>query len=307
MTTVRTYGSARRQAPAASADGVDPVLAFEQSLDRHFSVAQFDLIRSIARRYAGIVIADHKRSMVLRRIRRRLKALSLPSVDAYCALLQGPSGGRELQPLINALTTNKTSFFRESHHFDHLRDVALPELLDAKRRAGSRRLRIWSAGCSTGEEPWSIAMTVLGAIPQPSEWDIQVIATDIDTDVLSTAKRGRYAKVDLLSAPSALRASYFEKCADDKDAFQASHALHRIMNFQSLNLHDTWPIRGPIDAIFCRNVVIYFDKSSQRILFDRFAGVLAENSFLYCGHSESLHSISKRFEAVGRSIYRRVS
>ncbi|MFN0218402.1 MAG: CheR family methyltransferase [Hyphomicrobium sp.] len=280
---------------------------FDQPLKSLLSDAQFDLIRSIARRHAGIVIADHKRSMILRRLRRRLKALAIDSVGDYCALLAGPAGPRELQPLINALTTNKTGFFREAHHFDHLRDVALPQLLAAKSLSGNRRLRIWSAGCSTGEEPWSIALTVLCAIARPHDWDIQILATDIDTEVLATAKRGLYEKSDLAPVSGALRNSHFKKCADQGDFYEASTQLRSLMSFQPLNLHDAWPVRGPIDVIFCRNVVIYFDKPAQRVLYDRFANVLAQESFLYCGHSESLYGVSNRFESIGRSIHKRIA
>lgn len=265
---------------------------------------QFTYFQDIAKRHAGIVIADFKRNMVARRVRTRLKALAIERVDDYCALLRGPDGARELQPLINALTTNKTEFFREYHHFHHLGYHAIPLLM--KSRGGRvKRLRVWSAGCSTGEEPYSIAMTLHLEAMLRASIDFRILATDIDTNVLRHAKSGRYRLSDLANLPPSHRVAYFAPAYDAEGRFRVTPELRDRIAFQHLNLHDRWPMKGPFDIIFCRNVVIYFDKATQRRLFDRVADILTEDGLLYCGHSESLYGVSSRFRTIGQSIYQR--
>ena len=272
------------------------------------SDAHFALIRDFARRRMGVTIADHKRSMVLRRIRRRMSALDIATVSEYCALLRGSGAAAELQPLINALTTNKTAFFRERHHFEHLGDVALPALSAALAFAKiARPLRIWSAGCSTGEEAWSIAMTASAAVLRQCASEARILATDIDTDVLATARDGRYPIRDFDDVPRGLAQRYFERDAIETDHLRVGPALRAAVTFKALNLHDAWRFSKPFDVIFCRNVVIYFDRAAQAALYDRFANALRPNGFLYCGHSELLHGVSRRFESVGQSVYRRIA
>lgn len=278
----------------------------------HLSEPQFDFFRSLAHQQAGIVIADFKRSMLLRRISRRLKALGLETIAQYQALLSDPDSSAELEPFINALTTNKTDFFRESHHFEHLSAVALPAVLRAKRKQGSSRLRIWSAGCSTGEEAWSLAMTVHDALTrlEPTvalALDVKILATDIDTEVLARATSGRYRSADVEPIPDHLRRRYTRHATGvDSGHVDITADLRRLVTFKQLNLHGPWPMKGPFDMVFCRNVVIYFDRPAQRLLFDRIAGILTDPGYLYCGHSESLHGISDRFRPIGRSIYERL-
>ncbi len=274
--------------------------------------AQFQFFGRLAYDHAGIVIADFKRSMVLRRVLRRVKSLDLKSIEAYCRFLSGPAGDAEIEPLINVLTTNKTSFFRESHHFGHLRDVALPELIRRKRIEHSTRLRIWSAGCSTGEEAWSIAMSAMDVLTASggahlSLFDLKILATDIDTDVIAKARAGIYETPDIAPLSSSAQDRYLKPAKNADGSFVIVPELKRLVTFKPLNLHDDWPFSGPFDIIFCRNVVIYFDRTAQRKLFDRFAGMLAKNGILYCGHSESLHSLSDRFRPIGRSIYERIA
>lgn len=272
------------------------------------SDAQFALICDFARRRMGVTIADHKRSMVLRRIRRRMDALDIATVSEYCELLRNRGAAAELQPLINALTTNKTAFFRERHHFDHLGNVALPALSAALAFAKiARPLRLWSAGCSTGEEAWSIAMIAAAAVQQQCASEARILATDIDTDVLATARDGRYPIRDFDEVPRGLAQQYFERDAMQPHRLRAGQALRGAVTFKALNLHDAWPFSKPFDVIFCRNVVIYFDRAAQATLYNRFANALRPNGFLYCGHSEMLHGVSRRFESVGRSVYRRIA
>jgi len=266
----------------------------------------FDLIRQIARTHAGIVIADFKRNMVFRRVSKRLRALNLSTVSEYCAILAGPHGEREIQPLINALTTNKTDFFREVHHFDHMTKIVLPGLQAKAKSSGQRRLRIWSAGCSSGEEPYSIAMTLADSIRDLNHWDARILATDIDTETLKKGAAGIYDIRDSKSIPDAMRSKYVRTMPADKTRCSMSQSLRKLVAFKPLNLLDPWPMKGPFDIVFCRNVVIYFSKDTQRDLFDRFADLIATGGFLYIGHSESLYKVSNRFKIVGQGIYQRV-
>ena len=266
----------------------------------------FDLIREIARSHAGIVIADFKRNMVFRRVSKRLRDLRLKTVGEYCAILTGPHGDQEIEPLINALTTNKTDFFREAHHFDHMEKIALPKLRAQTKVSGQRRLRIWSAGCSSGEEPYSIAMTLADSIRDLNHWNARILATDIDTETLNKGAAGIYNIRDSKNIPAAMRSKYVRTMPADKTRCSMSHLLRSLVTFKSLNLLDPWPMKGPFDIVFCRNVVIYFSKDTQRDLFDRFADLIRIDGFLYIGHSESLYEVSNRFKIVGQSIYQRV-
>jgi len=266
----------------------------------------FDLIREIARAHAGIVIADFKRNMVFRRVSKRLRELRLSTVSEYCAILVGPHGDREIEPLINALTTNKTDFHRETHHFDHMENIALPRLRAQANVAGQRRLRIWSAGCSSGEEPYSIAMTLADSIRDLNHWDARILATDIDTETLKKGAAGIYDIRDSKSIPAAMRSKYVRTMRADKTRCSMSQMLRTLVTFKPLNLLDPWPMKGPFDIVFCRNVVIYFSKDTQRELFDRFADLIRIGGFLYIGHSESLYRVSNRFKIAGQSIYQRV-
>ncbi|MSQ69138.1 MAG: protein-glutamate O-methyltransferase CheR [Gammaproteobacteria bacterium] len=269
-------------------------------LDRHF---QF--LRQLAGKHAGINLTEAKRDLVYGRITRRLRALKLTGFDAYCDLLtQQPH--EELGDFINAITTNLTSFFREPHHFDFIRDHLLPNW--RATRGAAPRLRCWSAGCSTGEEPYSLAMTLLDALPVAACHDVKILATDIDTNVLAHAAAGIYGLEPVLALSAPQRRRWFRR---GKDPHQ-NHAcvvpaLRQVINFLPLNLMDSWPMKGPLDLIFCRNVVIYFDKPTQRRLFDRYAELLAPDGHLIIGHSETLYGVSDQFELVGRTTYRKIS
>lgn len=209
--------------------------------------------------------------------------------------------------MINAVTTNLTHFFRESHHFDHLRVEALPAAAAADRRAGNRRLRIWSAGCSSGEEPYSIAMTVKSAPVDFSRWNVRVLASDLDTDMVARAAAGRYRAADASGIPDELGAKFTDTVTTPNGSeVRMRDAVRQMIIFKQLNLMGEWPMRGPFDAIFCRNVMIYFDHPTKARLVDRFAGLLRSHGWLYIGHSESLSKVSDRFQLVGRTIHRRI-
>jgi chemotaxis protein methyltransferase CheR len=251
---------------------------------------------------AGIVLSEKKRAFIHGRLGRRLRMLGLSDFAEYCRLLESPDGDDERHNLINAITTNHTSFFREPYHFDYLSKTILPALVEA-RGNGPGRLRVWSAGCSTGEEPYTIAMTLRGYQPSLADWDVRVLATDLDTNVVAHAAAGIYDAERLESIPAPYRKRYMTEQQDGR-AFM-NDELRSLIMFAPLNLLENWPMRGPFDVIFCRNVVIYFDKPTQRRLFDRYADMLKPNGWLFVGHSESLMSVTSRFDLVGRTIYRR--
>lgn len=276
------------------------------AISREFELSDqdFDFIRSLVTGRTGIVLSAQKRELVYGRVVRRLRQLGLGSFSEYCELLQQRPEG-EVPELVNAVTTNLTAFFRERHHFDYLAQTLLPQLI--KHKATVRRLRIWSAGCSTGEEPYSIAMVVRELLPPGLGWDIKILATDIDTEVLARASTGIYAleRVNGLS-PERARRSFLRSSGAHVAQVQVKKILKDLIVFRQLNLMEAWPMKGPFDIIFCRNVVIYFDKPTQAKLFDRFANLLGGGDHLFVGHSESLHNLCSRFHLVGRTIYTRI-
>ena len=268
-----------------------------------FTDTDFDCIRTLVNQHTGIVLSNAKRDLVYSRLTKRLRQLRLDSFQAYCRVLQTGDPG-ELEQLVNAITTNLTMFFREAHHFDALATTLLPALMHRKTRP--RRLRIWSAGCSTGEEPYSIAMVCKTVLPDMEAWDVKILATDIDSHVLATAQRGVYSteRVQGLS-PAHLQRWFSKGRGVNTGLVRVVPALQELITFRQLNLIHSWPMRGPFDIIFCRNVVIYFDKATQRQLFERFADLLDPHGYLCVGHSESLFQITDRFELLGKTIYRR--
>ena len=251
---------------------------------------------------AGIVLSEKKRAFIHGRLGRRLRALGLANFGQYCRLLETAAGDQERLNLINAVTTNHTSFFREAHHFDYLTKVVLPELVESN--ADSRRIRIWSAGCSSGEEPYTIAMTLRAYHPPLTGWNAKILATDLDTNVVSHAATGIYAEERIESIPDTYRKRYVTSQRDGQAVMKDE--IRELITFAHLNLLNEWPMSGPFDVIFCRNVVIYFDKPTQCRLFDRYAEMLRPDGWLFIGHSESLLNVTDRFEAVGRTAYRRI-
>ena len=267
-----------------------------------FTDADFEFIRRLVSEKTGIVLNDAKRNLVYSRLSRRLRQLGLGHFADYCDLLKGGDDG-ELVNFINAITTNLTSFFRENHHFEYLRDTLLPELMQTK---GERRLRGWSAGCSTGEEPYSLAMVLRETLPDTG-WDARILATDLDSEVVAKARRGVYTqeRVNGIS-PERLKRWFLRGKGGNEGMVQVRASLRELLSFRQLNLMHEWPIKGPLDFIFCRNVVIYFDKPTQKVLFDRYAELLPVGGHLFIGHSESLFKVSDRFKLIGKTIYRKV-
>ena len=271
---------------------------------REFALTERDFKSIVARvrQATGIVLGDNKRDLVYGRLGRRLRALGCGSFAEYLAILEGPDAEAEQGMLVNAITTNLTGFFREMHHFEALSKEVLAELL--RSPSPGRRLRIWSAGCSSGEEPYSVAMTVHKAVPDLKRWDARILATDIDTDMIAACQAGRYDVAKTAPIPPELLRSYAKQV--DEATVEMSSKLKELIRFKPLNLLNSWPMQGPFDAIFCRNVVIYFDKETQRTLFDRFADMLSPGGWLFIGHSESLFRVCDRFQHLGRTIYRKL-
>jgi chemotaxis protein methyltransferase CheR len=265
--------------------------------------AEFNRIRVLVREHTGIALSDAKRQLVYGRLARRLRALKLTDFSAYIALLEGGEPA-ELEEFTNAVTTNLTSFFREAHHFDYLAREALPAIVG--RDAGLKRLRIWCCAASTGEEPYSIAMVLRECQQMLVGWDAKLLATDLDSAVLATGSEGVYAQ-ERFGAVSATRLKNFfaELPGAGGARFRAGKELRSLITFKQLNLMNEWPMRGPFEAIFCRNVIIYFDKATQRALFERMAQLQRPGDFLFLGHSESLYRVSERYDLIGKTIYRR--
>ena len=261
----------------------------------------YDFLRRLAVQTTGIELSDAKKEMVYSRLVRRIRALHMDSFATYCRHLeQNPTA--ELSFFVNAITTNLTSFFREGHHFEAFRTTILPDLV--RRNAASRKLRIWSAACSTGEEPYSIAMSVLDS-NLCSGWDIRILATDIDSNVLAQATAGRYVLERVQGLASDVVQRHFIR-VDQEGVLQVRPTVENLVSFRQLNLmQQPWPMTGLFDVVFCRNVVIYFSKDTQRALFNRIAEQMPVGGYLCIGHSETMHGLSDRFDSLGRTMYRK--
>jgi chemotaxis protein methyltransferase CheR len=268
-----------------------------------FTDSEFNRLRQLVHARTGIALSEAKRELVYGRLARRLRKLNLASFAEYCQLVELPESD-EIQELTNAITTNLTSFFRESYHFAQLAAEALPQI--ESKRAAARRLRLWSAGCSTGEEPYSLAVVMRECLAHLANWDIKLLATDIDTKVVATAAEGVYPAERFKGVSAERLGNWFSRLAGRPGFYMASAELKSLITFKQLNLLDAWPMRGPFDIIFCRNVVIYFDKATQRKLFDRMAEMQEPGGWLFIGHSENLHNVTQRYKLVGRTVYRRL-
>lgn len=273
-------------------------------LGREFSFtdAHFSRIRRFVTAHTGIVLTDAKKDMVYSRLARRIRSHYAGSFDAFCqAIEDGEAAEHEF--LVNAITTNLTAFFRENHHFEYLRDRLIPELIRDKQQ--SRKLRIWSAGCSTGEEAYSLAMILSETIADIDNWDIKILATDLDANVLEHARQGVYSQERITELDEARQKRWFKQGkGDNAGLVKVKPALQHLIAFKRLNLLHEWPMTGPFDVIFCRNVVIYFDKQTQSDLFERYANILSPGGHLFIGHSESLYKVTDRFTALGHTVYR---
>jgi len=266
-----------------------------------FTTEDFRKIAQILHSYAGIALADGKAALVYSRLAKRLRSLGLRSFREYCALIEGAEGVDERQTMMAALTTNVTRYFREPHHFDHLRDVVLPPLVERARKGG--RVRLWSAACSNGQEPYSMAITVLAALPEAANLDVKILATDIDPNMVAEGRAGIYREEAVAPVPLDLRRRWFKK-AQSEGSWEVADELRALVSFRELNLIGDWPMKGKFDAIFCRNVVIYFDEPTQERIWSRFAPMLEPRGTLYIGHSERVTGAATSvFETTGLTTY----
>ncbi|MCV6612551.1 MAG: protein-glutamate O-methyltransferase [Amphritea sp.] len=274
-------------------------------MNRQYTLADsdFEFFQRLITVQTGIVINETKKELVYSRLSKRIRALGLSGFSEYIDLLRNVDSKDELVAVINAITTNLTAFFREEHHFEYIEQTLLPELI--RKNRNSKKIRIWSAGCSTGEEPYSLAMVLaenLGA-----DWDWKILATDIDTDVLNTA-RSRIYSAERITGISAERQKRWLKkgTGPNSGLVQIKKELGEHISFNPLNLMDRpWPMSGKFDFIFCRNVIIYFDMPTKTKLVERYADQLVDDGHLFIGHSESLFQVTDRYDSVGNTIYRK--
>ena len=269
----------------------------------HFTSEDFQRISKILYQDSGISLTDAKTALVYSRLAKRLRVLGMENFRDYCELVSGNEGVDERQAMLAALTTNVTRFFREGHHFDHVRDALLPDHIDRIRAGG--RLRMWSAACSSGQEPYSMAMAILAAMPDALNHDIKILASDIDPNMVRAAKQGIYTEESLDAVPVDLRRAWFTR-ADEPRKWRAKPELQSLISFRELNLIADWPMKGQFEAVFCRNVVIYFDEPTQERIWSRFASQMTDNACLYIGHSERVTGpAASLFVTDGMTTYRK--
>lgn len=272
--------------------------------DLALAADDFKAIAELAYRESGLQLVAEKTSMIQSRLRHRLKALALPDFSTYTRFVCSAEGKEERRHMISALTTNVSHFFRENHHFD----IFLKSVKEnhAERLRSGGRMRVWSAGCSNGQEPVSICMTVLEAFPEALNWDFKVLATDIDPKVVAFATDSAYPERFMGGVPEPLRKKYFSLVEfGNEPCFEVRPELRRLITYKELNLLSPWPMKSPMDFIFCRNVVIYFDLQTQNQLWPRFHSQLGPDGLLFLGHSERIaETESVGFQSCGPTTYR---
>lgn len=260
---------------------------------------QFARLARIVHQDSGIALAETKKGLLMARTNRRLRSLKMSDYSAYCDFLERPDGVEERRHLLVAVTTNVTAFFREAHHFELLSQQILPGLVTAARRGA--RVRLWSAACSSGEEPYSMAMTVLDAFPEAARHDVLILATDIDPDIVARARAAQYDAQALKGLDAARRDRYFTRAGE---RYMVRPEVQKLVRFAELNLHRDWPFSGQFDVILCRNVVIYFDIPMRQQLWQKFARALRPNGCLMIGHSERIDGpAANMFQSIGTTAY----
>ncbi|PSJ50313.1 protein-glutamate O-methyltransferase [Pseudaminobacter soli (ex Li et al. 2025)] len=254
---------------------------------------------------AGIYLTEAKATLVYSRLSKRLRSLGLESFRDYCSLVASREGLDERQKMLAALTTNVTNFYREPHHFEHLARTVLPPLLDAARRGA--RVRLWSAACSNGAEPYTLALTILSLLPEAAGYDIKILATDIDANMIAAGNQGVYSDAALRPVPAELRRRWFVPVRSGAGKeWGVADELRQLVAFRELNLiAPSWPMKGRFQAIFCRNVVIYFEEATQAKIWSRFVPLLTEGGHLYIGHSERVSGpAAADFQPAGITTYK---
>ncbi len=265
----------------------------------------FNKIKQYVYQKARISLGDNKMELVRARFGKVIRQRQMKGFHEYYQWMINDASGEALKEVMNAISTNLTSFFRENEHFQFMTKTLLPEVAQRPKMGGKIRLRGWSAGCSTGEEVYTMTMTIAEGAGRLEEWDVKLLATDIDTDVVATGQRGIYLKDRITGIPTALVKKYLDPCTDPKGkpAYRMKDVLRRMVTFRHLNLFTDWPFKNKFNYIFCRNVMIYFDRPTQESLINNYWNVLAPGGYLFIGHSESLSGITHKFEYVKPTIY----
>ncbi len=265
-----------------------------------FTDKDFKFVQWFMHKHVGIYLSDKKMPMVYGRIARRLRDVNLTTFAEYRPLIE--EEGEERVNFINSLTTNKTNFFREKHHFDYVSEQLVPHWIETRKS----RVRLWSAGCSTGEEPYSYMSVLAGHHLFDHVADVKLLATDLDTNVLNKAEKGLYSDEVIKTIPDTyLKAGFVKGKGTQQGLIKAKSSLQSRMIFRQLNLHSPWPFKGPFDVISCRNVMIYFDKPTQQQLLLRFHEYLSDDGVLFIGHSEGVGDCADKFESLGHTIFKK--
>jgi chemotaxis protein methyltransferase CheR len=260
---------------------------------------QFKKVSKLVFRISGIKLKEGKEALVRARLMKRVRALRMASLDAYLRYIESDEGGRELGDMIDAMTTNKTGFFREMEHFKFLREKILPEINGSK-------MRFWSAACSSGEEPFSLAITLRENILDIDSKDCLILGTDISSSMLEKADRAVYSQASVRDLQATVVRKYFNKLDNGANpTFRVKDHVRSLVRLAWLNLMDSWPMTGPFNVIFCRNTMIYFDRATQQKLIKRFWDLLNPGGYLFVGHSEGLLGISHKFTYVQPATYRK--
>jgi chemotaxis protein methyltransferase CheR len=269
------------------------------SANIELDTASFEEISRILYQHSGITLNSGKRELVKSRLAKRICATGTNCFDEYLAFVKSDVTGVELRAMIDALTTNKTSFFRESAHFDYLREILLPKMCKT-----SSKIRIWSAGCSTGEEPYTLGIVLREYMPEIDLKDVKILATDISDRALAYARKAEYTTDKLDGLPRELLKKYFKPVDDGENkVWRVNDSVRKLVFLARLNLVEDWIIKGPFQAIFCRNVMIYFDNPTRQRLVQRFWELLEPGGHLFIGHSESLMSLRNNFTYVKPGVY----
>ncbi len=271
----------------------------------HFSDEDFDAIRVRIKVLAGIELADHKREMVYSRLARRLRHYGFDSFQKYLILLSDDEN--ELITFVNSLTTNLTSFFREKHHFEYLKETIFPELINLHQ--GDKKIRIWISASSTGEEAYSTAITFCETVPDWKSWDFKILSTDLDTAVVKSSKTGIYHINRIEDISEEIRQKYFLRGkGDNQDKCRLRKEIVEMVHFDEFNLiKQPWALSTTFDVVFCRNVLIYFDRPTQQIVLTSLMEHLKTEGHLFLGHSESIGELKSSVEHLGRTWFRKVS
>ena len=267
--------------------------------------SDFRRVSDVIYKHCGINLHDGKKTLVRARLAKRMRATKIRNVKEYLDYALSTKDQKEFYDLVDSISTNLTSFFREKVHFDLLKEKFIPNIIAHQaKHGGPKKFRIWSAGCSTGEEPYTMAMTLTEAFKGSPGWDIKILASDVSTRVLNKANSGLYAADRVKPLSMQQQNTYFTKVnVDGEVRFQVKDEIKKMISFRYLNLMEKWPFKGPFDTIFCRNVMIYFDKQTQEKLVARYYDCLRSEGLLCIGHSESLTGINHKYRYLQPATY----